>query len=91
LCAARDAPPVGKRWAGNFIQRQPELKMSFFRGYDYQRAKCEDTVAINAWFSLVAITITKYGIGSDDIHNFDETGQLVSRKKPPTRLGYCND
>ncbi|KAL9567396.1 hypothetical protein ACKAV7_008471 [Fusarium commune] len=26
LLAARDAPPVGKRWAINFIQRQPELK-----------------------------------------------------------------
>jgi hypothetical protein len=73
----RDASPVGKRWAGNFIKRQPELKTRFFRRYDYQRAKCEDPVAINAWFRLVANTIAKYGIRSEDIHNFDETGFMM--------------
>jgi hypothetical protein len=73
----RDASPVGKRWAENFIKRQPELKMRFFRRYDYQRAKCEDPIVINAWFQLVANTIVKYGIRSDDIHNFDKTGFMM--------------
>jgi hypothetical protein len=41
LRANRGAPPVGKRWAHNFIKRQPELKTHKFRRYDYQRAKCE--------------------------------------------------
>ena len=31
----RDASPVGKRWAGNFIKRHPELKTRFFHKYDY--------------------------------------------------------
>ena len=46
----------------------------FFRKYDYQRAKCEDPTIIYNWFVLVQNTIAKYGIHSDDIYNFDETG-----------------
>ena len=53
LLAERDAPPVGQCWASNFVKRQPELQMRFFRRYDYQRAKCEDPVAINTWFLLI--------------------------------------
>jgi hypothetical protein len=70
-------PPVGPRWVSNFIKRQPELKTRFFRRYDYQRAKCEDPVAINAWFSLIENIIAKHGIRSDDIYNFDETGFMM--------------
>jgi hypothetical protein len=46
LLADRDAPPVGKRWASNFMKRHKELKMRFFRRYNYQRAKCEDPTVI---------------------------------------------
>jgi hypothetical protein len=42
LLADRDAPPVGKRWASNFVKRHKELEPRFFRRYDYQRAKCKD-------------------------------------------------
>ncbi|RKK31124.1 hypothetical protein BFJ66_g15995 [Fusarium oxysporum f. sp. cepae] len=77
LLADRDASPVGKRWAHNFIKRQPELKTRFQRRYDYQRAKCEDPIAIRNWFRLVQNTIAKYGIRSDDIWNFDETGFMM--------------
>jgi hypothetical protein len=70
-------PPVGPRWASNFIKRQPELRTRLFRIYDYQRAKCEDPVAINAWFDLVANTIAKYGIRSNHLYNFDETGFMM--------------
>ncbi|KAG7001283.1 hypothetical protein FocnCong_v013165 [Fusarium oxysporum f. sp. conglutinans] len=77
LLADRDALPVGKRWAHNFVKRQPELKTRFFRRYDYQRAKCEDPTIIRGWFRLVQNTIAKYGIRSDDIWNFDETGFLI--------------
>ncbi|KAL9560627.1 hypothetical protein ACKAV7_015235 [Fusarium commune] len=31
LLADRNASPVGKRWASNFIKRHPDLKMRFFR------------------------------------------------------------
>jgi hypothetical protein len=61
LLADRNAPPVGTRWANNFIKRQPELKTRFQRKYDYQRAKCEDPTIIRNWFRLVQNTIAKYG------------------------------
>jgi hypothetical protein len=53
LFADRDSSPVGKRWAHNFVKRQPELKTRLFRKYDYQRAKCEDPSIISGWFRLV--------------------------------------
>ncbi|KAL9562867.1 hypothetical protein ACKAV7_013053 [Fusarium commune] len=77
LLADRNASPVGKRWAYNFVKRQPELKTRLFRRYDYQRAKCEDPTIIRDWFRLVQNTIAKYGIRSDDIWNFDETGFMM--------------
>ncbi|SCO92444.1 related to transposase [Fusarium oxysporum] len=77
LLADRDASPVGKRWASNFVKRHKELKTRFFRKYDYQRAKCEDPTIIRNWFRLVENTIAKYGIRSDDIYNFDETGFMM--------------
>jgi hypothetical protein len=46
LLADRDASPVGKRRASNFVKRHPNLKTRFSRKYDYQRAKCEDPTAI---------------------------------------------
>ncbi|CAM1507691.1 Fc.00g073320.m01.CDS01 [Cosmosporella sp. VM-42] len=51
--------------------------MRFFRKYNYQRAKCKDLTIIRKWFTLVANTIAKYGIRSNDIYNFDETGFLM--------------
>ncbi|RKK28409.1 hypothetical protein BFJ65_g353 [Fusarium oxysporum f. sp. cepae] len=84
LCANRDIPPVGKHWAYNFIKRQPELKTRQFRRYDYQRAKCEDPTIIRGWFRLVENTIAKYGIRSDDIWNFDETGFMMGVIEPGT-------
>lgn len=73
----RDASPVGKRWAINFIQRQPELKSRKTRSYDNQRALCEDPEKIQAWFKLVVNFIAKFGIRVEDIYNFDETGFLM--------------
>ncbi len=46
LLAARDASPVGKNWATNFINRRPEIKSKFNCKYDYKRAQCEDPVII---------------------------------------------
>ncbi|KAF6525425.1 hypothetical protein HZS61_011220 [Fusarium oxysporum f. sp. conglutinans] len=77
LLADRDTSPVGKRWAANFIKRQPDLKTRLQRRYDYQRARCEDTTIIRDWFKLVQNTIAKYDIRSDDIWNFDETGFMM--------------
>jgi hypothetical protein len=46
LLADRDISPIGKQWASNFIKRHLDLKMHFFRKYNYQRAKCEDLTVI---------------------------------------------
>ena len=77
LLADRDAPPVGPRWAANFVKRHKELSTRFTRRYDYQRAQCDDPDVINAWFQLVRNTIAKYGIEETDIYNFDETGFMM--------------
>ncbi|CEI70977.1 hypothetical protein FVEN_g9660 [Fusarium venenatum] len=82
LLADCDASPVGKRWAINFTKRQPELKTRFRRRYDYKRAKCEDPTIIRNWFRLVKNIIAKYGIRSDDIWNFDETGFTTGKIEP---------
>ena len=42
-----DAPPVGKLWAHNFVERHLELKIRWTRRYDYQRAKYEDLKVIS--------------------------------------------
>jgi hypothetical protein len=77
LLRERDAPPVGKRWAYNFVKRQPQLRTRYTRRYDYQRAKCEDPKIIGEWFTLVQNVKAKYGIVDDDIYNFDETGFMM--------------
>ncbi|KAL2016057.1 hypothetical protein VTK56DRAFT_4295 [Thermocarpiscus australiensis] len=74
----RDAPPVGKRWAHNFVKRQPELRTRFTRRYDYQRAKCKDLKVIGEWFALVRNTKAKYGIVDADVYNFDKTGFIIA-------------
>ena len=77
LLHARDAPPVGKRWASNFVKRQPELRTRYTRRYDYQRAKYEDPKVIGEWFALVRNVKAKYGILDDDTYNFDEAGFMM--------------
>ena len=77
LLRVRDAPPVGKLWASNFVNRKEELRTRWSRRYDYQRAKCEDPKVIGEWFTLVQNVKAKYGIVDDDIYNFDETGFMM--------------
>ncbi|KAL6172800.1 hypothetical protein ACJQWK_01946 [Exserohilum turcicum] len=78
LLAARgqDPPPqpIGRCWVSRFIQSQPELQTKWTRRFHSQRASCEDTIAITAWFKLVEETRQTYGVLDQDIYNFDETG-----------------
>lgn len=73
----RDASPVGKNWAENFIRRQPAIKTCQTRSYDNQRALCEDPRKIQDWFRLVTNFVAKFGIHDEDVYNFDETGFLM--------------
>ena len=65
---------VGVNWPSRFIKRHPRLSTQLSRKYDYQRALSEDPRIIAPWFNLVQNTIEKWGIVSDDIFNFDESG-----------------
>jgi len=65
---------VGTNWVTRFVQRHDKLMSKYLRKYDYQRAKCHDPEIISNWFKLVQATIAKYGIVTEDIYNFDETG-----------------
>ncbi len=42
-----------------------------------QRARCEDSKAVNERFALVRNTKAKYGILDEDTYNFDETGFMM--------------
>ncbi len=77
LLHARNQQPVGKLWAHNFVRRKTELRTLFSRRYDYQRARCEDSKAVNEWFALVRNTKAEYGILDEDTYNFDETGFMM--------------
>ena len=74
LRAARDADPVGPRWASNFVKREPGLKSRVTRQRDRQRVLCSDQGVIGPWFDLVQNVKAKYGILDEDTYNFDETG-----------------
>nr|XP_001392020.2 transposase [Aspergillus niger CBS 513.88] len=65
---------VGINWAYSFVKRHESLRTRFARRLNYQRAKMEDPEVIKDWFKRVQEVIQEYGISSDDIYNFDETG-----------------
>jgi hypothetical protein len=77
ILKSRGGRRVGGRWAQRFIQRQPALKTRFNRVYDFQRALCEDSELISAWFRLVENMRAKYGVLDCDFYNFDETGFMM--------------
>ena len=91
LLAERCQQTVGEKWVYNFINRYNELKTRFSRRYNYERAKCEDPKVIQEWFGCIQRTIMEYGILSEDIYNFDETGfamGLIATTKVVTRAEY---
>jgi hypothetical protein len=79
LLTERGAGHVGQQWPRNFVKRTESLTTRFNRPYDRQRALCEDPVAIQAWFELVALTKATYGICDEDTFNFDEAGFLMGK------------
>lgn len=77
LRTERGASRVRKRWASNFVKRQPQLTMRYFWKTDYKRDLCEDPELIRGWFALVRNTVAKYGVVESDIYNFEETGFMM--------------
>ncbi len=72
--SAQESRTIGKNWACKLVKRHDALKSKYNRKYDYQRSRCEDPALIRAWFRRVEATIIEYGILTDDVYKFDETG-----------------
>ncbi|RAQ99007.1 hypothetical protein DDE83_009211 [Stemphylium lycopersici] len=70
-------PPVGKCWVSRFVNSQSKLQTKWNRKFHSQRARCEDPVAISAWFKLVEETRQAYGILDNNVYNFDETSFII--------------
>ena len=79
LLEERAGNPIGKNWVDNFVKRTPELCTRWSRPYDYQRAACEDLVAIQRWFDLVQAMKQKWGILDDNMYNFNKTGFIIGQ------------
>jgi hypothetical protein len=81
--------PIGKNWVSTFTNRREEIKIRYSRRYNYSRAQCEDPKIIKEWFNCLQRIQMQYGISSEDIYNFDETGfamGLIATTKVVTRL-----
>lgn len=90
LASGRDQQPVGVNWVERFLKRHEELTTRYLRRYNYVRAQCEDPQRITCWFQLVQDTIQEYGILTEDIYNFDETGfamGIIATAKVVTEIG----
>lgn len=64
LRAARDADPVGPRWASNFVKREPGVKSRINRQRDRQRILCSDPGVIGPWFDNFDKTGFTMGVGN---------------------------
>ena len=75
----QDPPPlpVGKNWVSRFVNSKSELQTKWNGKFYSQRARCEDPVAIAAWFKRVKETRQAYRILDEDIYNFDKTGFMI--------------
>ena len=62
LLAERRQSPAGKDGASTVVKHRSELKIKLTRKYNYRRAECEDSEAIQSWFWLAEKTKAKYDV-----------------------------
>jgi hypothetical protein len=67
-------PKIGEHWLSRFLKRHPEYYRRRRRAVDIERQRAQDKTVIRRWFGSYIDTINQYGIASEDIYNFDETG-----------------
>jgi hypothetical protein len=68
------APKLSDHWIKRFFARYPEYKIRRAKALDIERKQSYDPEVIEGWFQDLQDIITKYGIPTEDIYNFDETG-----------------
>ncbi|KAJ5522840.1 hypothetical protein N7513_003163 [Penicillium frequentans] len=79
LSARKKAPSTtGINWPSQFAKRHPNLSTRLSPKHNDQKTFPEDPRVIGSWFDLLQKTIVKWGIASDDIYNFDESGYAMS-------------
>ncbi len=69
-----ESSPLGKRWPGNFLKRQPRIKTKLGRRTDWQRISCTNPDNINKLFDLYQ---TVAWIPSKRRYNADEGGIMA--------------
>jgi hypothetical protein len=67
-------PSVGRHCVSRFLKRHPEYTLKRQKVLDLERKRAESYENLENWFQLFQDIITSFGINSDDIWNFDETG-----------------
>jgi len=67
-------PSVGQHWVSRVLKRHPEYILKRRKVLDLERKRSESYENLQNWFQLLQDAITSFGIHSDDIWNFDETG-----------------
>jgi hypothetical protein len=67
-------PSVGQHWVRRFLKRHPEYTLKRQKVLDLERKRAESYENLQNWFQLLQSVIASFGIDSDDIWNFDETG-----------------
>jgi hypothetical protein len=90
-------PSVGRHWVSRFLQRHPKYTLKRQKVLDLERKRAESYKNLENWFQMLQDVITRFGINSDDIWNFDERGfrigvgrdQLViTKQQRPLYLGH---
>ena len=74
-----DCPWLSVKWGARWLttQRKNGLFVKKMKSIEAKRQAAFDRPSIAQWFEKLRIALTRYGIQSDDIINFDETGYRI--------------
>lgn len=77
-----EPPSVGKNWVYRFIDRLPEnYKRVVQKPQEVDRSDAESRDEIEMWFNNLSNMIQEFGVGPENLWNFDETGFVIGQGK----------
>jgi hypothetical protein len=71
--------PPGKNWTRAFEKRHKELKARKVRAIDWKRHENNIYPKIAEWFEVIERVLRDPGVLSENVHNMDETGVMLSK------------
>jgi hypothetical protein len=71
--------PPGKNWTRAFEKRHKELKARKVRAIDWKRHENNIYPKIAEWFEVIEKVLRDPGVLSENVHNMDETGVMLSK------------